>query len=117
MNAVEACDQQTLFKDIKGEVKIGTSVTEDFVYVIIEDNGVGIKEEDINKVFDLFQSSKSTVGGTGIGLSIVYALIKLHQGEISVESEEGFGSKFTVQLPIKQTKSKNKSKNKGVSLG
>ncbi len=106
LNAVEACDQQGLFRDVKGEVKIDCSVTEDFVYVIIKDNGIGIKEEDINNIFDLFQSSKSTVGGTGIGLSIVYALIKLHQGEISVESEEGFGTTFTVKLPITQTKSK-----------
>ncbi|KAG1694711.1 Sensor protein ZraS [Nymphon striatum] len=117
LNAVEACDQQFLGKDVKGEVRIDTSVTENSIYVIIKDNGVGIKEDEISKVFDLFQSSKSTTGGTGIGLSIVYALIKLHQGEISVESEEGFGSTFTVRLPIKQTKSKLEAKKKGVSLG
>ncbi len=106
LNAVEACDPKNFENNQQGEVKIDTSVTEDYVYVIIKDNGIGIKEVDIAKVFDLFQSSKSTIGGTGIGLSIVYTLIKLHQGEISVESEEGFGSTFTVKLPITQAKSK-----------
>lgn len=106
LNAVEACDPKNFENNQQGEVKIDTSVTEDYVYVIIKDNGIGIKEVDIANVFDLFQSSKSTIGGTGIGLSIVYTLIKLHQGEISVESEEGFGSTFTVKLPITQAKSK-----------
>ncbi|MEB8434513.1 ATP-binding protein [Cocleimonas sp. KMM 6892] len=117
LNAVEACDPRNFQNDQQGEVKIETSVTEDYVYVIIKDNGIGIKEKDINKVFDLFQSSKSTIGGTGIGLSIVYALIKLHHGEIWVESEEGFGSTFTVKLPIKQGKSESKDNKEGISLG
>ena len=105
LNAVEACDPKNFQNDQQGEVIIDTSMTEDYLCVIIKDNGIGIKEKDITKVFDLFQSSKSTIGGTGIGLSIVYSLIKLHKGEISVESEEGFGSTFTVKLPIKQAKS------------
>ena len=54
LNAVEACDPRNFQNDQQGEVKIETSVTEDYVYVIIKDNGIGIKEKDINKVFDLF---------------------------------------------------------------
>ncbi len=117
LNAVEACDNKNFQNNQQGEVKICTSVTEEYVYVIIKDNGIGIKEVDIVKVFDLFQSSKSTVGGTGIGLSIVYSLVKLHHGEILVESEDGVGSLFTVKLPIKQAKSKLNNKKEGVSLG
>ncbi|MBA3063639.1 MAG: HAMP domain-containing histidine kinase, partial [Atribacteria sp.] len=67
--------------------------------LIIEDNGVGISEKDLNQIFDPFFSTKDK--GSGLGLSIVYKLVEAHQGEIKVESKEGEGTKFVIFLPQK----------------
>ncbi|HIQ07585.1 MAG TPA: HAMP domain-containing histidine kinase, partial [Thiotrichaceae bacterium] len=50
----------------------------------VEDNGYGIEENRLDKIFDLFHSSKKDTGGTGIGLAIAFRLIQLHQGKIKV---------------------------------
>ena len=70
----------------------------------MEDQGIGIAEEDLPKVFDQFtqldMSSTRKVEGTGLGLSITRHLVEMHGGTISVESEVGVGSTFKVRLPI-----------------
>ena len=70
------------------------------VYACLEvrDNGGGIAEEDMDKLFDPFFSSKFV--GRGLGLSVVLGLVKAHQGAIAVESEKGQGSTFRVFLPL-----------------
>jgi signal transduction histidine kinase len=63
------------------------------------DNGIGIRREDVGKVFDPFFTTRRETGGTGLGLSISFGIIRDHGGTISVESEEGEFTCFTVDLP------------------
>lgn len=69
-------------------------------FVEIEDNGLGIEKNKINKIFDTFFTTKSHSEGTGLGLSVVHEIItKKHKGEISVESKPMVGTKFIIKLP------------------
>ncbi|VUT27464.1 MAG: sensory histidine kinase AtoS [Candidatus Syntrophoarchaeum sp. GoM_oil] len=74
------------------------------IIIDVIDDGVGIKKEDLTKIFDRFYqvdgSSTRSGSGTGIGLSIVKELVELHGGDITVESEVGAGSTFRVSLPM-----------------
>ncbi|HQQ16887.1 MAG TPA: ATP-binding protein, partial [Fervidobacterium sp.] len=84
-------------------VKIAIENDGDFVKIIVEDNGVGIPADKIDKIFDKFYRVDSdltySIPGTGLGLSIVKEIIEMHNGSISVESEEGKWTRVTVQLP------------------
>ena len=79
-----------------------------YIKVSVQDNGIGIKKEDIPKIFDKFSQIESSLnrnkGGVGLGLSITKQLIDAHLGAISVESEEKKGSVFNVFLPLKDDK-------------
>jgi two-component system, NtrC family, sensor histidine kinase HydH len=66
----------------------------------ISDSGTGISGENLNKIFDLYYTTKSK--GTGLGLSIVQQIISQHSGRINVESKEGSGTKFIIELPNKK---------------
>jgi PAS domain S-box-containing protein len=70
--------------------------------VVLEciDDGRGIEKENLDKIFDPFFTTKKSGEGTGLGLSVSYGIIKKHNGEISVETEQGKGTKFTVVLPV-----------------
>ncbi len=94
LNACEA------IKD-NGRLAITTifSEEEQMVKVDIKDNGVGIAEEDLPRVFDPFFTSKEQ--GTGLGLSVVYGITNSHQGTIEVKSKVGEGTTFIFKLPIK----------------
>ncbi len=72
----------------------------DFINIKLSDTGQGISEENINKIFDPFFTTKDVGHGTGLGLAISYGIIKSHKGTISVESEAGRGTTFTVGLPL-----------------
>ena len=71
----------------------------------ITDTGVGIPKEDLPHVFDRFyrvdKARSRDTGGTGLGLSIVQQIVRLHAGSVTVQSEPGKGTTFTVQLPVK----------------
>jgi PAS domain S-box-containing protein len=71
-----------------------------YVEVMIEDNGVGIKEGELPKIFDPFRSTKAR--GTGLGLPIAKRIIEEHKGELTVESREGEGTKVSVRLPLSE---------------
>ena len=72
---------------------------EDFIKLSVIDNGTGIAEGIINKIFDPFFSTKSKTEGTGLGLAVVHGIIQSHRGSIKVKSEEGKGTTFEILLP------------------
>ncbi|MHB1184708.1 MAG: ATP-binding protein [Desulfobulbia bacterium] len=87
--------------ETKGEIKIKTWADQDFVYTRISDTGCGIPQDKIKRIFEPFYTSKEVGKGTGLGLSIVYDIVvKNHQGDIQVESEEGMGTTFTIKIPV-----------------
>ncbi|MCP3926297.1 MAG: response regulator [Desulfobacterales bacterium] len=71
----------------------------DRILFIVKDNGTGIAEDKIDKIFDLFYSEKGSKG-TGLGLFVALRSIKQHKGKIKVDSEEGFYTQFTITLPL-----------------
>jgi signal transduction histidine kinase len=86
----------------EGEVFIDTSVQGKYAVVDIRDTGYGIPADELPHIFDRYSRVKKhqTVAiGTGLGLAIVKSLVEAHNGEISVTSEEGVGSTFTIKLP------------------
>ena len=66
----------------------------------IRDTGHGITPKHLNHIYDPFFTTKAMGEGTGMGLSIVYGVVKNHQGEIQVHSDVGKGTTFTIQLPL-----------------
>ncbi len=72
---------------------------DDLVMLTIKDEGKGIKNEDLNKIMDPFFTTKRDIGGTGLGLSVSYGIIKEHNGQISFSSKEGEGTTATIQFP------------------
>ncbi len=79
---------------------ICTKKQNDRVEIYVKDNGNGIPQNIIDKIFQPFFTTKPTGQGTGLGLSLSYDIIKAHGGEIKVESKEGEGSEFYVLLPV-----------------
>ncbi|MFA9370736.1 MAG: two-component regulator propeller domain-containing protein [Labilibaculum antarcticum] len=97
------------FTQEKGSVKLSLEVKDEdgIIEIIVQDNGVGINEEDIDKIFVRFYQSESNkklgLSGSGIGLNLAREMIQLHKGIIEVESKRGEGAKFKVSLPIDKT--------------
>jgi signal transduction histidine kinase len=84
-----------------GKLTIATEALEGEARIIIADTGAGIPEENYAKIFEPYFTTRKE--GTGLGLTMVFKIIKEHQGDISVESKEGEGSVFVITLPITQT--------------
>ena len=82
-------------------VTIATHQSGETAEVIVRDNGPGLSEEARQRVFNLFESSKGA-GGTGIGLAVSQKILREHGGSIEVESEEGCGATFRLQLPARR---------------
>lgn len=85
----------------KGTIYIRLQKNENDVIMEFEDTGCGISKDQISRIFDPFFTTKPVGEGTGLGMSISYKVIQQHDGIISVESTEGKGTKFIIQLPIK----------------
>lgn len=106
-NAMEAMDDQPsphIFVAIR-------QADDSFVTVDIADNGCGIPEEELTKIWLTFHTSKAKKGGTGLGLPACLQSIERMGGKISVTSEVGVGSTFTLQVPIYQPGDENKVDN------
>ncbi|NOQ47301.1 MAG: PAS domain-containing protein [Desulfobulbaceae bacterium] len=82
-----------------GTISISTSVQEDAITIAIQDTGRGITPEAMEHIFEPFFTTKEAVKGSGLGLSVSYGIIKSHGGDISVSSQPGKGTTFTVSLP------------------
>jgi signal transduction histidine kinase len=88
-------------KDYKPLVEVQTRKLKDKIEIRIKDNGNGIPDSIKGKIFQPFFSTKPTGAGTGLGLSISYDIItKGHNGSLKVNSEEGHGTEFIIEIPI-----------------
>lgn len=85
-----------------GTLRITSREKDNFVFVEFKDDGVGIREEDKNKIFDALFTTKAK--GIGLGLAVTHAIVERHGGQIKFESEFGKGTTFRVKIPIIQVK-------------
>ena len=92
LNAIDALPEG-------GEIYLTTEENNGFAHVYVQDNGVGIPEDIKDKIFDPFFTTKDE-SRMGLGLSLAYAIIDRHKGEIEVMSQEGQGATFIVKLPL-----------------
>jgi signal transduction histidine kinase/tetratricopeptide (TPR) repeat protein len=101
-NAFYAVNEQKNKNLISYEPKVfvHTQKCDDKIQITVRDNGNGIPQKILDKIFQPFFTTKPTGQGTGLGLSLSYDIIKAHGGEIKVESKEGEGSEFVIQLPV-----------------
>jgi two-component system, NtrC family, sensor kinase len=81
-------------------VSVTTKREGDYVRIVVSDNGTGVPQKVIDKIFQPFFTTKPTGQGTGLGLSMSYDIIKSHGGELTVESMEGEGAKFIIRVPV-----------------
>lgn len=94
LNACEAIEAE-------GEIHITTQLDKDAVVIIFRDDGKGIPQENIARIFDPGFTTKGVQVGIGLGLSIAYQIVQDHEGQIQVNSEPGSGAEFRVLLPWK----------------
>lgn len=91
------------YSNENGNIRVLIEDKKDFAAIRVEDDGIGIAEEDLNLIFERFyrtdKSRNRKTGGAGIGLTIAKTIVQAHGGSILVESKVGYGSRFTVVLP------------------
>ncbi|UCE08081.1 MAG: PAS domain-containing protein, partial [bacterium] len=93
-NSIEAIEK-------KGQIRVRSeAINDNEILIEIEDNGVGMNQETLSKIFNLYFTTKPS--GTGLGLSLVHQIISQHNGRIELESEVGKGTKFSIYLPRKR---------------
>ena len=83
-----------------GRLSISTEVLEGEARIIVADTGIGIPEDELGKIFEPYFTTKDN--GTGLGLTVVFKVIREHQGDIAVRSREGEGTVFIITLPLPQ---------------
>ncbi|MGM0628389.1 MAG: ATP-binding protein, partial [Candidatus Fermentibacterota bacterium] len=86
----------------KGLIRVSTRQDDGDVVIEIADNGKGMSEKTRKQIFDPFFTTKRARGGTGLGLAIAYRIVEEHGGNISVASEEGKGTTFTIRIPAEE---------------
>jgi signal transduction histidine kinase len=94
--------KKTAGENYKPVVSIETKKINNKVVIKVSDNGNGIPQNIIDKIFQPFFTTKPTGQGTGLGLSLSYDIVKAHGGEFEVETKEDEGSTFIIQLPVKK---------------
>lgn len=88
----------------KGKIILSLEAKESYAKITVRDTGIGIKKEDLPRIFDRFYRCDPARdrSGTGLGLSIAKTIVEMHQGHIQAESQEGKGTTFSVFLPLKK---------------
>jgi signal transduction histidine kinase len=84
-------------------VTVSTAKNNGKVEIKVKDNGNGIPQKIVDKIFQPFFTTKPTGQGTGLGLSLSYDIVKAHGGELKVKTTEGEGSEFIIQIPVSKT--------------
>jgi PAS domain S-box-containing protein len=105
INAVDAMhtEEGVVLRDAQAQKKriaVSTSIDQDRVKIILEDNGSGISEDDMPKVFEPFFTTKKVGQGTGLGLWVTYTIVRSFQGNITVNSHKGRGTAVTITFPL-----------------
>ena len=101
VNAAHAVGEVYSGTDAKGKIRISTRRDDTDVVIDVEDNGCGIPEANLHKIWNLFFTTKEVGKGTGQGLAITHRIIVDHHGgAIRVASKVGEGTRFTIRLPI-----------------
>ncbi len=96
----KACQAEPAETGYQPTVTVSTKKINDKAEIIVADNGNGIPQKVVDKIFQPFFTTKPTGQGTGLGLSLSYDIVKAHGGEIKVETKEGEGSEFVIHFPI-----------------
>jgi C4-dicarboxylate-specific signal transduction histidine kinase len=89
---------QTLKTEYIPTILVTTKKEHDKVYIVVRDNGMGISNKYLDKIFQPFFTTKPTGEGTGLGLSLSYEIIKSHGGDLKVDTTEGEYAEFTIEL-------------------
>jgi histidine kinase len=101
INAVDAIHAGKETEPSKGLVRVSTSLEHDTLVIVIEDDGKGIAEEAIPKIFEPFYTTKRVGEGTGLGLWVSFGIVKSFHGSIEVKSTEGAGTSMLIRLPLR----------------
>lgn len=88
-------------KGYEPTVSVSTEKLGNMVLIKVSDNGNGVPKEVLDKIFQPFFTTKPSGEGTGLGLSLSYDIVKVHGGELTVETKQGEGTTFTISLPMK----------------
>ena len=96
----KVCQAEPVEAGYRSKVVVSTKKIENRVCITVSDNGNGIPQNILDKIFQPFFTTKPTGSGTGLGLSLSYDIVKAHGGEIKVETKEGEGSEFIIVLPV-----------------
>ncbi|UCF91737.1 MAG: PAS domain-containing sensor histidine kinase, partial [Desulfobacterales bacterium] len=83
-----------------GTLSVNTRLDGDNVRIEIADTGTGIRSEHLNRIFDSFFTTKDSVKGVGLGLSVCHGFIQDHGGDMQVQSKWNAGSTFIITLPV-----------------
>ena len=97
---INLLDNAFKFTEAEGTISISFTAVEGSLKIVVQDDGSGITKEDLPRVKEKFYKGKNAKSKNGIGLSICDEIVKLHNGEIFIESEEGKGTLVTVILPV-----------------
>ena len=95
-NAMQAMPQDRE----KPSIVISTFIESDMVKISVQDNGCGMTEDQMSKIFEPYYTTKSS--GTGLGLTVLFKIMKQHGGDVTVHSTQGEGSEFILQIPVPQ---------------
>ena len=98
---INAMDALEGIQDRTPTIMIATSIEPENIRLMVSDNGMGIDQKILNRVFEAFFTTKSAGKGTGLGLSLCYSIAQAHGGSIEIESKLGVGTQVTVIFPLK----------------